>query len=146
MLHLPLNQRRSSQLYAHFVLISRSLLDSRSVPFTFSCICLFLQIIHVVLHWINTSWKPLSIIESEQVLTDPTPSTFLHSAMKKVKSYGGWTIYLFMVARFFGCFILLALSVYSLLVSQRNRPDVVECPEVLMIVTFVNPPFAVFLL
>ena len=81
------------------------------------------------------------MVESEQVLTDTTPSTCLHSVMKKVKSYGGWTIYLFMVARSFGCLILLALSVYSLLVSQRNHPGVVECPEVLMAVAVVNPLF-----
>ena len=119
--------------------------DSRSVPFALSCICLFLQIIHILLHWINTFRKPGSVIESES-LTDTMASTFSHSLKKKVKSHGGWTIYLFMVARLFGCLVLFALSVNSLLRCQKNHPGVdavfrhifVVCPEGFMTLTFVN--------
>ena len=121
--------------------------DSWSVPFALSCICLFLQIIHILLHWINTFRKPSSVIETEPSLTDTmTPAgTFLRALKKKVKSHGGWTIYLFMVARLFGCLVLFALSVDSLLRCQKNHPDVdfkhlfVGCPEGFMTPTFVNP-------
>ena len=124
--------------------------DSRSVPFALSCICLFLQIIHILLHWINTFRKPYSVIETEPSLIDTschtTTSTFSHSLKKKVKSYGGWTIYLFLMARLFGCLVLFALSVNSLLRCQKNYPGVdtvfkhfVGCPEVFMTLTFVNP-------
>ena len=120
--------------------------DSWSVPFALSCICLFLQIIHNLLHWINTFRKPGSVIESES-LTDTMASTFSHSLKKKVKSHGGWTIYLFMVARLFGSLVLFALSVNSLLRCQINHPGVdtvskhlfVGCPEGFMTLTFVNP-------
>ena len=120
--------------------------ESWSIPFALSCICLFLQIIHNLLHWINTFRKPGSVIESEPSLTDATASTFSHSLKKKVKSHGGWTIYLFMVARLFGCLVLFALSVNSLLRCQKNYPGVdtifkhfVGCPEVFMTLTLVNP-------
>ena len=121
--------------------------DSWSIPFALSCICLFLQIIHTLLHWINTFRKPGSVIETEPSLTGTTVSTFSHSLKKKVKRFGGWTIYLFMVARLFGCLILFALSVNSLLRCQKNHPDVdtvfkhffVGCPEGFMTLTFVNP-------
>ena len=126
--------------------------DSWSVPFTLSCICLLLQTIHILLHWINTFRKPGSVIESESSLTDTMSSTFSHSLKKKVKSHGGWTIYLFMVARLFGCLVLFALSVNSLLRCQKNHPGVdtvfkhlfVGCPECFMTLTFVNPfpPFS----
>ena len=117
-----------------------------SVPFVLSCICLFLQIIHILLHWINAFRKPGSVIETEP-LTDHMASTSSHF-LKKVKSYGGWTIYLFMVARLFGCLVLFALSVNSLLLKcQKNHPGVdsifkhlfVGCPEGFLILTFVNP-------
>ena len=119
--------------------------DSWSVPFALSCICLLLQIIHTLLHWINTFRKPGSVINSE---TEPSlTSTFSHSLKKKVKSFGGWTIYLFMVARLFGSLVLFALSVNSLLRCQKNHPGVdtifrhffVGCPEGFMTLTFVNP-------
>ena len=121
--------------------------DSWSVPFALSCICLFLQIIHVLLHWINTFRKPGSVIESDLSLTDTTASTFSHSLKKKVKSHGGWTIYLFMVARLFGCLVLFGLSVNSLLRCQKNHQGVdtvfknlfFGCPEGFMTLTFVNP-------
>jgi hypothetical protein len=121
--------------------------DSLSVPFALSCICLFLQIIHILLHWINTFQKPGSVIESEPSLTDTMASTFSLSLKKKVKGHGGWTIYLFMVTRLFGCLVLFALSVHSLLRCQKNHSDVDEvfkhlfvgCPEVFMTITFVNP-------
>ena len=120
--------------------------DSWSVPFALSCICLFLQIIHILLHWINTFRKPGSVIETGPSLTDTTASTFSHSLKKKVKSLGGWTIYLFMVARLFGCLVLFALSVNSLR-YQKNHPGVdtvfkhlfVGCPEGFMTLTFVSP-------
>ena len=126
--------------------------DSWSVPFTLSCICLFLQIIHILLYWINTLRKPGSVIESESSLTDTMASTFSHSLKKKVKSHGGWTIYLFMVARLFGCLVLFALSVNSLLGCQKNHPGVhtvfrhlfVMCPEGFMTLTFVNLFFSFF--
>ena len=119
--------------------------DSWSVPFALSCICLFLQIIQILLRWIDTFRKPGSVIESESPLTEA--STFSHSFKKKVKGHGGWTIYLFMVARLFGCFVLFALSVGSLLRCQKNYPGVdtvfkhlfVGCPESFMTLTFVNP-------
>lgn len=120
-----------------------------SVPFVFACICLFLQIVHILF---NTFRKPGSVIETESALTDSDTvvSPFLHSIKQKVKSHGGWTIYLFMMARLFGCFVLFALSVNSLLGCQRNHPDkdkvgipfkhlFLGCPEALMTVTFVNP-------
>ena len=119
--------------------------DSWSVPFALSCICLSLQIIHILLHWIITFRKPYPVIETEPSLIDTTTSTFSHSLKKKVKSHGGWTIYLFMVARLFGCLVLFALSVDSLLRCQKNHPDVdfkhlfVGCPEGFMTPTFVNP-------
>ena len=121
--------------------------DSWSVPFALSCICLFLQIILILLHLINTFRKPGSVIETEPSLTDTIASTFLRSLKKKVKSLGGWTIYLFMVARLFGCLVLFALSVNSLLRCQKNHPDAdtvfkhlfVGCPEGFMTLTFVNP-------
>ena len=81
-------------------------------------------------------------------------STFSHSLKEKAKSHGGWTIYLFMVARLFGCLVLFALSVNSLLLKcQKNHPGVdsvfkhlfVECPEGFLTLTFVNPiPFDLF--
>ena len=121
--------------------------DSWSVPFALSCICLFLQIIHILLHWINTLRNLDSVTETESSLTDTTVSTFSHSLKKKVKSHGGWTIYLFMVARLFGCLVLFALSVNSLLRRQKSHPGVdtvfkhffVEYPEGFMTLTFVNP-------
>ena len=123
--------------------------DSWSVPFALSCICLFLQIVHILLHWINTFRKPSSVIETG---TDTMSSTFSHSLKKKIKSHGGWSIYLFMVARLFGCLVLFALSVNSLLRCQKNHPGVdtvfkhlfVGCPEGFMTLTFVNPfpPFS----
>ena len=121
--------------------------DSWSVPFAISCICLFLQIIHILLHWINAFRKPDSDTETEASLTDTMASTFLRSLKKKVKSLGGWTIYLFMVARLFGCLVLFALSVGSLLRRQKSHPGVdtvfkhffVGCPEGFMTLTFVNP-------
>ena len=121
--------------------------DSWSVPFAFSCVCLFLQIIQILLHWINTFRKPYSVIETEPSLTDTTASTFSHSLEKKVKSLGGWTIYLFMVARLLGCLVLFALSVNSLLRCKKNHPGVdtvfkhfyAGCSEGLMTLTFVNP-------
>ena len=123
------------------------LLDSWSVPFALSCVCLFLQITHILLHWINTFRKPGSVIETEPSLTDTMASTFLRALKKKVKSHGGWTIYLFMVARLFGSLILFALSVNSLLRCQKNHPDVdtvfkhlfVGCSETFTTFTFVNP-------
>ena len=36
-----------------------------TVPVVLSCICLFLQIIHILLHWINAFRKHGSVIESE---------------------------------------------------------------------------------
>ena len=120
--------------------------DSWSVPFALSCICLFFQIIHILLHWINTFRKLGSVIESEPSLTDTMASTFSHSLKKKVKSLGGWTIYLFIVARLFGCLVLFTFSVNSLLRCQKNHPGVdavfkhlfVGCPEGFMTLTFVN--------
>ncbi|KAF8816575.1 hypothetical protein BYT27DRAFT_7127650, partial [Phlegmacium glaucopus] len=117
---------------------------SWSVPFAVSCICLFLQTIHILHHWISTSRQPGCVLEIEP-LVDATASTFSHSVKKKVKSHGGWTIYLFMVARLFGCLVLFALSVNSLLKCQRNHSNIVGtllkhlsvgCLEVLMTVTF----------
>jgi hypothetical protein len=120
--------------------------DSWSVPFALSCICLFLHIIHILLHWINILLKPGSVVETEPSLTDTMASTFSHSLKKRVKSHGGWTIYLFMVARLFGCLVLFALSVDSLLRCQKNHPDVdtvfkhlFVCPEGSLTFTFVNP-------
>ena len=121
--------------------------DSWSVPFALSCVCLFLQIIHILLHWMNTFRKPGSVIESEPSLSDTMASTFSQSLKNKVKGHGGWTIYLFMVARLFGCLVLFALFVNSLLRCQKNHPGVdtvfkhlfVGCPEVFMTLTFVNP-------
>ena len=121
--------------------------DSWSVPFALSCVCLFLQIVLNLPHLINTYQKCGSVIETEPSLTDAMASTFLHSFKKKVKSLGGWTIYLFMVARLFGCLVLFALSVTSLLRCQKNHPRVdtvfkhlfVGCPEGFMTLTFVNP-------
>ena len=120
--------------------------DSWSVPFALSCICLFLQITHILLHWINTFRKPDSVIETEPSLTDTMASTFLHALKKKVKSHGGWTIYLFMVARLFGCLVLFALSVNSLLRCQKNHLGLdtgfehifVGCSETFTTLTFVN--------
>ena len=114
---------------------------SWSVPFALSCICLFLQTIHILLHSINAFRKP--VIETEPSLTDTTASTFSHS-LAKIKSFGGWTIYLFMVARLFGCLLLFTFSVDSLLRCQKNHPGVdtnlfVECPEGFLTLTFVNP-------
>jgi hypothetical protein len=120
-----------------------SLSDSWSVPFALSCICLFLQIIHILLHWIKTLRKPDSVIETEPSLTASTFSLFLK---KKVESHGGWTIYLFMVARLLGCLVLFALSVNSLLRCPKNHSGVdtvfkhlFGCPEGSMTLTFVNP-------
>ena len=121
--------------------------DSWSVPFVLVCTCLFFQIIHTLLHLINTFRKPGPVIETEPSLTDTVACTFSHSLTKKVKSFGGWTIYLFMVARLFGCLILFALSVNSLLRCQKNHPGVdtvfkhlfVGCSEGFMTLTFVNP-------
>ena len=122
--------------------------DSWSVPFALSCICLFLQIIHILLHWINTFQKPYPVIGTEPALTDTTASTyeFSHSLKKNVKNLGGWTIYLFMVARLFGCLVLFALSLNSLLRCQKNHLGVnavskhlFACPEGFMTLTFVNP-------
>ena len=121
--------------------------DSWSLPFVLLSICLFLQIIYTLLHFINTFRKPGSVVETESSLTDTTTCTFSHSLKKKVKSLGGWTIYSFMVARLFGCLILFALSVNSLLRCQKNHPGVdtifkhlfVGCPEGFMALTFVNP-------
>ena len=115
--------------------------NSWSAPFALSCICLFLQIIHILLHSINTFRKP--VIETEPSLTDSTTSTFSHSLKKKIKSFGGWTIYLFMVARLFGCLVLFTLSVNSLLRCLKNHSIVdthlfVGCPEGLTTLTFVN--------
>jgi hypothetical protein len=138
----PQNQQCFSQLDS-FSYLS----DSWSLPFAFSCICLFLQTIHILLHWINTFRKPRVIIEFESSVTDPMTSTFSHSVRKKVKSYGGWTIFLFMVARLVGCLALFVLSMSSFLGCQRNHPGVVDtvskhlimgCPEGLMTLTFVN--------
>jgi hypothetical protein len=117
---------------------------SRSVPFALSCVCLFLQIIHIILHSINTFRKPGSVIETEPSLTDTTTSTFSHSLKRKIKSLGGWTIYLFMVARLFGCLALFTLSVNSLGRCQKNHPGVDThlfggCPEGFLTLTFVNP-------
>ena len=118
---------------------------SWSVPFALSCVCLFFQIIHILLHSINTFRKPEpdSVMEIEPSLNDTTASTFSHSIKKKIKSFGGWTIYLFMVARLFGCLLLFALSVGSLIRCQKNHPSVdrhlfVGCPEGFMAFTFVN--------
>ena len=120
---------------------------SGSVPFALSCICVFLQIIHIFLHAINAFRKFGSVIETEPSLTDTTASTYSHSLKKKIKSLGGWTIYLFMVARVFGCLLLFTLSVNSLLRCQKNHPGVdtvfkhlfVGCQEGFMTLTFVNP-------
>jgi hypothetical protein len=116
---------------------------SWSIPFALACICLFLQIIQILLHSINAFRKPGSVIETEPSLTT---STFSHS-LKKIESLGGWTIYLFMVARLVGCLVLFALSVNSLLRCQKNHPGVdtafkllfVGCPEGFLTLTFVNP-------
>ena len=121
--------------------------DSWSVPFALSCICLFLQIILNLPHLINAFGKRGSVIETESSLTDTMAFTFLHSLKKRVISPGGWTIYLFMVARLFGCLVLFTLSVNSLLRCQKNHPGVdtvfkhlfVGCPEGFMTLTFVNP-------
>ena len=94
---------------------------SWSVPFALSCICLFLQTIHFLLHSINTFRKP--VIEIEPSLTDTTAFTFSRS-LAKIKSFGGWTIYLFMVARLFGCLLLFTFSIDSLLRCQKNHPGV----------------------
>ena len=118
---------------------------SWSVPFALSCICFFLQIIHILLHSINTPRKPGSVIETEPSLTDTTATTFSHF-LKKIKDLGGWTIYLFMVARLFGCLLLFTLSVNSLLRCQKNHPGVdtgvkhlfFGCQEGFMTLTFVN--------
>jgi hypothetical protein len=119
---------------------------SWSVPFALSCICLFLQIIHILLHSINTFWKGGSVIKTEPSLAGTMTSTFSHSLTKKIRSLGGWTIYLFMVARLFGCLLLFALSVNSLRKCQKNHPGVdtvfkhlFGCPEGLMTLTFVKP-------
>jgi hypothetical protein len=113
---------------------------SWSIPLALACICLFLQIIQILLHSINTFRKPG---ETEPSLTDTTTSTFSHSLKKKIESLGGWTIYLFMVARLFGCLVLFALSVNSLLRCQKNHPGVdthlfLGCPESFVTLTFVN--------
>ena len=125
--------------------------DSRSVPFALSCVGIFIQVIHILLHWINTFRKSGSVIDSEPSLTEflltgTMASTFSHSLKKKVKNHGGWTIYLFMVARLFGCLVLFALSLNSLLRCERSHPGVgtvfkhlfVGCPEGFMTLTFVN--------
>jgi hypothetical protein len=120
-------------------------LDSWLVPFALSCIFLFLQIIHILLLWINTFRKPGSVVESDS-LTDTMASSFSDSLKKKVKSLGGWTVYLFMLARLFGCLALFALSVNSLLRCQKNHPGVdtvfkhlfFGCPEGFVTLTFVN--------
>ena len=96
------------------------------------------------MHWINTFRKPRTVIENEIVSTDMTDLTFSDSVTKRVKSYGGWMIYLFMVARLFGCLVLFALSVNSFLGCQRNHhPGVfsdnfIVCPDSLITITFVN--------
>ena len=131
----------SSQHDSHNILIS-FLSNSWSVPFAISCICLFLQIIHIIMHRINTFPKTGSVVETESVSADAMASAFSHLVMEKVKSHGGWTIYLFMVARLFGCLVLFALSINFLLGCQRNHSGVVDtvmdrCPEILMTVTFV---------
>ncbi|KAF8799466.1 hypothetical protein BYT27DRAFT_7317211 [Phlegmacium glaucopus] len=123
--------------------------DSWLIPFAFSCISLSLQIIHIILHWTNTFRKPGSgFVETELPLVDTMATTFSHSLNNKVKNHGGWTIYLFMVARLFGCLALFALSVKSLLACRGNQPGIVDrldthfkhlfiwCPEAFMTVTF----------
>ena len=100
------------------------------------------------MHWINTFRKPRAVVENEIFSTDMTDLTFSHSVTKKVKSYGGWTIYLFMVVRLFGCLVLFTLSVNSFLGCQRNHhPGVIDtvfkhliirCPEGLVTITSVN--------
>ena len=117
--------------------------QSWSIPFALSCICLFLQIIQILLHSINTFRKTGSEFETVP-LTDTIATTFPHSLKKKIKTFGGWTIYLFMIARLLGCFLLFTLSVSSLLRCQKNHPGVdthlfVGCPEVFLTLTFVNP-------
>ena len=116
------------------------LLQSSSIPFALSSICLFLQIIQILLHSINTFRKPGFVIETEPSLTDTMASTFSHSLKKKIKSLGGRTMYLFMVARLSGCLLLFALSLNSLLRCQKNHlgVDTVGCPEGFMTLTFVN--------
>jgi hypothetical protein len=114
---------------------------SWSIPFALSCICLFLQIIQILLHSINTFRKPGSVIETEP---SSMASTFSYSLKRKIKSLGGWTIYLFMVARLFGCLVLFTLSVNSLRRCENNRPGAdthlfVGCSEGFMTLTFVNP-------
>ena len=96
------------------------------------------------MHWINTSRKPRAVVENEIISTDTMDLTFSNSVMK---SYGEWTIYLFMVARLLACFVLFALSVNSFLGCQRNHhPGVIDtvfkhlirCPEGLVTITLVN--------
>ena len=142
--HIIIGFLRNSQISAKGLSF---LSHSWSVPFTLSCICLFLQIIHVLLHSINTFRKPGSVIETELSSTDTTVSTISHALKKKSLRVGGWTIYLFLVARLFGCLLLFALSVNSLLRCQKNYQGVdsvfkyllLACPEGLMTLTFVNP-------
>ena len=119
--------------------------QSWSIPFALSCTCLFIQIIQILLHSINIFRKPGSVFETEP-LTDTIATTFSHSFKKKIKSLGGLTIYLFMIARLLGCFLLFTLSVDSLLRCQKNHPGVdthliIGCPEVFLTLTYVNPFF-----
>jgi hypothetical protein len=123
--------------------LSFLLSDSWSTTFALSCLSLFLQIIHILLHSINTfRRKPGSVIETEpNSLTDSdsVTSTFSHSLKKVVKSHGGWTIYLFMIARLFGCLFLFALSVNSC--QKKNHPGFDD--EGFVTLTLVNPSFLV---
>ena len=124
------------------------LLDSWSIPFAFSCTCLSLQIIDIFVHCISTLQNPRAVVETEIFSTDKIAITLSRSITNKVKKYGGWTIYLFMVARLFGCLVLFASSIYSFLGCKRNHhPGVVDtaskhlivrCPDGLNTITFVN--------
>lgn len=126
--------------------------DTRSIPFIFSCVSLAFQIIHALLHWTTTKHhtKPLPNHPETipQALANRNSPQSLQNLEYYIQFHGGSTIFVFLLARLIGCLVLLSLSVLggckSSSMDDFNRGVFwnllsLECPESLMVLTYVSP-------
>ncbi|KAF8803419.1 multidrug resistance-associated ABC transporter [Phlegmacium glaucopus] len=132
-------------------LISKTIFnDPRSIPFIFTCISLTFQIVHglfTIKHHTNPSF-PLpdhpETIPPQANRNQPQSRQKLDSY---IQSYGGSTLFVFLLARLIGCFVLLSLSVWSIGGCKPTPMDdfnhgvfwkflSFECPQSFMVLTY----------
>ncbi|KDR74315.1 hypothetical protein GALMADRAFT_250126 [Galerina marginata CBS 339.88] len=109
--------------------------DTRVIPFAVACLTLAFQAMHAIVVGLRFFRKPK---HDDISLVDPTthcePSGLAQRLKDHVRSYGGYVIFGFMVARLAGSVVLLYLSTVTLR-SCEVKPK--ACPELFMTITYV---------